>query len=143
MKKVKEATIVPYTCEQMYDLVNDVKSYPKFLPWCKETKILSKHENEMQATIYLSKGIFSHNFTTKNTLKKNELIDMKLVDGPFSHLEGFWHFKPIGENKCKITFELEFSFVTDLFAVALNPIFHSILAKFVESFKNRAKEIYG
>lgn len=143
MRKIKQMAVLPYTPEQMYNLVNDIESYPKFLPWCENAKILSENADEIKATIFMAKGILKHKFTTKNTLKKNELIDMELVEGPFQHLEGFWHFKPMGENKCKITFELEFAFVAGIFSAMLDPIFHSMVVKIIDSFKKRAEDVYG
>lgn len=148
MRKVKQTIIVPYSAKEMYELVNDIASYPKFVPWCKTTKIISHTNKEITATIYIAKGFFSYHFTTKNTLTENELIDMKLFDGPFNHLAGFWLFENLSSeglstNKCKITFELEFTFSSNLLSMTLDPIFHSILVKFVGAFKDRAEEVYG
>lgn len=92
MTIVKRSRTVPYSCEQMYGLVNDVEHYSEFLPYCAESKILHRDNDEVQATLVIAAAGMSKSFTTRNRLQTNKMIEIRLVDGPFSHLEGFWRF---------------------------------------------------
>ncbi len=94
---------VPYSVAEMYQIVNDIEAYAHFLPWCKESRVLSQNDDEIQALLTLAGGGFQKSFTTCNRLQHNKMIEIKLLDGPFRQLEGFWRFEPVG-NGCQITF---------------------------------------
>lgn len=143
MNQINKKTIVPYTSEQMFKIVNRVDSYPAFLPWCSDADIESESESQMIATVYIAKGPLKQKFTTRNILEKYNFIKMELVDGPFSFLEGTWLFEDIGTNKCQVSFDLEFEFKRDLISKLLEPIFSSAVNTMVESFKKRAYDKYG
>ena len=84
-----------YSPAEMYELVKDVGSYSKFLPWCRSSEVLSESETEMRATVEIAKGVLTNTFTTQNQLTKNSRIEMSLVEGPFSHLRGYWLLEPL------------------------------------------------
>ena len=106
--------IVPYSTEQMYDLVNDIESYAKFLPWCISSRVLSRDEDEVYATLVLSYGGFRKAFSTCNRLQKNKMIEIRLVDGPLSQLEGFWRFEATSETSSQVLLDLSMAVVVDL-----------------------------
>jgi ribosome-associated toxin RatA of RatAB toxin-antitoxin module len=135
--------IVPYSTEQMYQLVNDIKSYPDFLPWCVKSTILSESEDEVRATLVLSYGGLKKAFTTCNRLQKNKIIEIRLVDGPLSQLEGFWRFETVSATSSKIVLDLEFEIAHKLFNLPFQAIFHQISNSLVDAFIERADKVYG
>jgi ribosome-associated toxin RatA of RatAB toxin-antitoxin module len=139
---VRKNSEVPFSCAQMYALVNDVENYATFLPNCEESIVHHRDEDEVQATIVLAAMGFNKSFTTKNRLQANKMIEIRLVDGPFSHLEGFWRFDPT-ENGCLISFDLEFEFASRMVGMMLGPIFEEITKKVFDAFRVRAQEVYG
>jgi len=143
MKKITRSALLPYSAPQVYDLVNDVARYPEFLPWCGGAKVIEQTETEMVASVTIAKLGFSKSFTTRNQLVLNKSIHMQLLEGPFSHLEGLWSFKALNEEACKITFEVEFEVSHGLLNKALGPIFEQIASSFVDSFCQRAKQVYS
>ena len=143
MPAIQKVEIVSYTPEQMYDLVNDIEKYPEFVPWCKSSEVLLHNDDEIKATLTFEGGGFTKSFTTHNRLQKNKMIEIRLVDGPFKHLEGFWRFEHDGDSSCKIMLDLEFELAGGLLSFAFGPLFHQVANTLVESFSQRAKEIYG
>ncbi|MBL7480851.1 type II toxin-antitoxin system RatA family toxin [Legionella bononiensis] len=142
MPIVKRSRIVKYTCEQMYGLVNDVDHYAEFLPYCAESTVHHRDDDEVQATLVIGAAGMSKSFTTRNRLQINKMIEIRLVDGPFSHLEGFWRFDEV-ENGCKISFDLEFEFSGKIFSMLLGPVFDQVTDKMVDAFCDRAEVVYG
>lgn len=144
MTTITRSSLVFFTPEQMYDLVNDVESYPAFLPWCRDSEILSKSATVIEASLDLAKGGIHHVFSTRNSLVKGQSIDITLIDGPFQHLEGHWRFTPIGNNQgCRVQLDMDFEFSNRLISMALGPVFTQISGSLVEAFCKRAQEIYG
>ncbi|KTC92689.1 type II toxin-antitoxin system RatA family toxin [Legionella cincinnatiensis] len=141
MPIVKKSRTVNYTCEQMFALVNEVERYAEFLPYCSESLVHHRDEDEVQATLVIGAAGMSKSFTTRNRLQINKMIEIRLVDGPFSHLEGFWRFDEVEEG-CKISFDLEFEFAGRMFSMLLGPVFEQVTDKMVDSFCERAKTIY-
>ena len=139
---VRKNSEVPFSCAQMYALVNDVENYATFLPNCAESIVHHRDEDEVQATVVLSAMGFNKSFTTKNRLQPNKMIEIRLVDGPFSHLEGFWRFDAT-EKGCLISFDLEFEFATRMLGMMIGPIFEEITKKVFDAFRVRAQEVYG
>lgn len=145
MSTVSRSALVPYAPARMYALVNDVASYPEFLPWCAASEVLEEKPGMMLARLHLSWGGMRKTFTTRNRLQPGKMIEIRLVDGPFHHLEGFWRFIPLGDDgeACKVALDLEFDFSTPLMAVAFGPVFTQIANTFVDSFTRRARQVYG
>lgn len=142
MHHISKSAIVPYSCEQMYQLVNQVDDYPKFLNWCSSACILNQTDDEITASVSIKKSAFNQTFTTINTLTTNQRIDMQLKDGPFDHLSGAWIFTTLNDNACKVELELEFSFSSKIVDMAISPIFTSIANSQLDAFVTRAKVVY-
>jgi ribosome-associated toxin RatA of RatAB toxin-antitoxin module len=140
---VRKSALVPYSATQMFALVDDIESYPRFLPWCRSTRVLSRNDDEVQATIELAKGGVHKAFTTCNRLQQDKMIEIRLVEGPFRHLEGYWRFEPLSQAACKVSLDLEFEFSNTLLRMAIGPIFHQMANSFVDAFCKRAVEVYG
>lgn len=143
MTTISKNALVPYSATEMYDLVNDVEAYSKFLPWCRSSEVLSQSDDEIRATIEIAHGSLRKSFTTCNRLQKNKMIEMRLEKGPFKHLEGFWRFDTLGEQACKVSLDLDFEFSNKLVGMAMGPIFSQIANTLVDSFSKRAVEVYG
>ena len=143
MPQIERSSLVFYSAQQMFDLVNAVPDYPKFLPGCTSANILSQSENEMVAKLQVSKVGIGQSFTTRNILHPNERIDMQLVDGPFKRLQGGWHFTPLDEHSCKVVLRLEFEFSSRLVQFAFGKVFSELTAAMVNAFTKRAKVVYG
>ena len=142
MANINKTALVPYSTEQMIKLVNDIESYPEFLPGCTGSKILENQKDYILASVDVSKAGISKTFTTKNTTC-NENIIMDLVDGPFSKLNGQWSFIKLDESACKIEFRLDFEFKNYLVEFAFGRIFKELANNMVVAFTNRAREIYN
>ena len=142
MPNICRSALVAFSAESMFDLINDVNSYPEFIPGCAETKILEQNEDSMKASLLISKGGVRQWFTTQNSLARGQFVKMDLVDGPFSNLTGGWTLTPLTEEACKIELNLDFAFSSKLAEMAFGPVFKSIAASMVVAFTQRAKKIY-
>jgi len=143
MTAISKSALVSYSPAQMFALVDGIEAYPEFLPWCRGAKVLSRTDDEVRATIELSKGGVEKAFTTCNRNQKNKMIEMRLVEGPFRQLEGFWRFDALGDDGCKVSFDLEFEFASRMLGMVVGPVFSQIANSLVDSFHKRAVEIYG
>ena len=143
MTTIKKSAIVPYTPAELYALVDDIPRYPQFLPWCKGATVYARNEDEVRATIEVSRGNLQQSFTTCNRLQRDKMIELRLVEGPFKRLEGFWRFEKLGEAACKVSLDLEFEFSTKLLDWAIGPVFSQIANSLLDAFCKRAVEIYG
>ena len=142
MPTINRSALVPYNPAEMFDLVDAVPAYPQFLPWCKNARVLSRDEDEVRASLELMRGGFEKSFTTCNRLQKNKMIEMRLVEGPFRHLDGFWRFEAIGEHGCKVSLDLDFEFANKLVGMAMGPLFNQIANTLVDAFCQRAIDVY-
>jgi ribosome-associated toxin RatA of RatAB toxin-antitoxin module len=140
---IDRSALLHYTPEEMFKLVTDVEAYPEFLPWCSGAEILSQEDNGMIARIDFSVGNVSKSFTTRNVHRENEEVDITLVDGPFSELQGYWHFHPLGGEGCKINLSLVYDFSNRMVSMVVGPVFGNIVNSLVDSFQKRAVEVYG
>ncbi|MGL4204687.1 MAG: SRPBCC family protein [Aeromonadaceae bacterium] len=143
MAQINRSALVMFSAEQMYSLVNDVASYPQFLPGCVDSRVESHTEQEMVASVVVAKAGIQKAFTTRNLLSVNRVIAMQLVDGPFRHLSGTWRFTPLDEQACKVELALEFEFNSVVVEMAFGRIFKELVGSMVQAFTGRAKEVYG
>ena len=144
MTLISRNALVAYSVEEMYALVNNIEDYAEFLPWCRSTDIISRDEIEVTASIEIARGALNKSFTTLNRLQHNKMIEMRLVKGPFKHLQGFWRFDALKDNRAsKISLDLDFEFESKLVAFAVGPVFNQIANSMVDAFCKRAVEVYG
>lgn len=141
MATVSKSQEVNYSCSDMYALVNDVRKYAEFLPHCAESTVHYEAEDEMKATLVIEAAGMKQPFTTHNLLQPDKMIEIRLLDGPFEHLGGFWRFTPT-EKGCFIAFDLEFEFKGKMFSMILGPIFEKVMEQVVEAFCKRAEALY-
>lgn len=126
----------------MFDLVADVESYPKFLPWCHASGIVSRAEHEVCARIDVARLGIHQTFTTCNQFERPHHMDIDLLDGPFRKLTGGWSFIALREDACKVQLELEFEFSGKLIDKAFGAVFNQIANSLVDAFCKRADEVY-
>jgi ribosome-associated toxin RatA of RatAB toxin-antitoxin module len=143
MTTIHRSAIVPYSAHQMFDLVADIPSYPKFLPWCGGARITSAQGDEVIAAIDIAYSGVHRTFSTRNLLQRDKMMEIQLLEGPFSYLQGFWQFKALDEQSCKISLDLEFEVANRIVGLALTPVFSNIANQLVDRFHRRATELYG
>jgi len=152
MREVRRSALVPYTPVQMYALVNDVRRYPEFLPWCPATHVLEETGESITATVDMQRAGVRIALTTRNTMRPGERIDMTLIDGPLGSFSGGWLFVPIqapGEGAapgalrgCRVELLVRFEFKNIALGVVLGPLFESTWNSLVDAFVRRAREVY-
>ncbi|MFZ1828235.1 MAG: type II toxin-antitoxin system RatA family toxin [Candidatus Competibacteraceae bacterium] len=143
MATVKKSALVLYSAAEMYNLVNDIETYPQFLPWCRSTRVVLCGEDELRATIEMAKGAVHKTFTTSNRMQKYKMIDIRLLEGPFQRLEGYWRFEPLRDDACKVSLDMEFEFSNALLRKVVEPVFKQIANSLVDAFCKRAVDLYG
>ena len=142
MKKIARSAIVEQSAQQLYALVEDIEAYPRFLPWCLETRV-ERSGVATRATLTVGMRGLRQSFTTQNDNRPGESIDMRLVEGPFRRFAAAWRFQPLREGACKIEFSLEYEFASAALARLLEPLFDRIADTMVDAFTRRADELHG
>jgi len=127
----------------MFDLVNDVESYPKFLQWCRGARIDSKQGSSLEATLDIGMLGFQQSFRTRNTLARPERIGIDLVSGPFRQLRGDWRFNRTPDGGTEILLTLTFEVTLSPFGAVFAKVFEEIAAAQMTAFTERAKKVYG
>lgn len=140
--RVERSALVNYSAQQMFDLVNDIEAYPQFMEGCVGATILSRGEDWLEARLTLNKAGVNQSFVTRNQLQPPHSMTMDLVDGPFKYLRGIWRFSPLGDNACKVSFELEFELQNRLLGMALGKLFETASNKQVDALCARARAVY-
>jgi ribosome-associated toxin RatA of RatAB toxin-antitoxin module len=148
MKHVNKSVLLWYSPQEMYSLVTGIEDYPRFLPWCDRAEIVERHDDGVTARIGLHYAGVRHAFTTRNEHVPGARVIVKLVDGPFSLLDGTWAFVPLGgagstAQGCKVEFDLRYAFASKALETVLSPVFDRVANTFVESFVARAGTVYG
>jgi ribosome-associated toxin RatA of RatAB toxin-antitoxin module len=146
MKTVHKSVLIWYSPQEMYALVTDVTQYPQFLPWCDHTRVVQAHGDGMTAEIGLTFGGVRQSFTTRNIHAPYHRVDVQLVKGPFSRLDGQWHFHILGDGSkraCKVELTLNYGFDNATLGKLVGPVFDKIAASLVDAFVKRAQQVYG
>ncbi|MBL8325755.1 MAG: type II toxin-antitoxin system RatA family toxin [Rubrivivax sp.] len=148
MKHVRRSVLLWYSPREMYDLVTGVDRYPQFLPWCETAAVLQADTEGVTARLGLAYMGVRHAFTTRNLHVADRSVNVSLVDGPFSVLEGSWLFHVLGrpggeEQACKIEFDLRYSFASPALERVVSPVFDRVANTLVDAFVRRAEDVYG
>lgn len=143
MTRIHRTALVEHSAEQMFDLVNDIEQYPKFMPGCSEAKILSVSESEMIGELCLSKAGITQRFTTRNELQRPSSIVLHLVEGNFSSFEARWEFVALTANACKVSLEMNFEFKSSIVGFAAEKLFASVASNLVDTLVKRAQTVYA
>ena len=127
----------------MFALVDDIESYPEFLPWCSNTEVHLREHGVVEATLQLRHGALSKQFRTRNTATGKSAIEMRLVEGPFRTLSGQWTFTQLGDAGSKVALDLEFEFASNVIDAMLGAFFEDICNSLVDAFTRRADAVFG
>ena len=138
MTVIERSALLAHPVEQVFDLVADIERYPEFLKGCVGADILKRDDDEVTATLRLSRAGISHGFTTQNRMQRPHRIDLALVDGPFSHFAGHWSFLALGDDACKTTLQLHFELASGIASVAAGKLFDKVALDLVDAIVNRA-----
>ena len=142
MSTVQRSARVPYTREQMFDLVNDVERYPEFLHWCRGARIDTRQGNTVEATLEIGTLGLEQSFRTRNTLQRPKRIGIDLVSGPFRRLRGEWRFVT-ANGGTDISLSLAFEVTLSPFSVLFAKVFEELAAAQMTAFVTRATNLYG
>jgi ribosome-associated toxin RatA of RatAB toxin-antitoxin module len=143
MASVHKSVLVPYSARQMFELVERVEDYSKFLPWCAGARELERNNDRVVVRIDINyHGVRAH-FTTANHNQSPERIVMELRHGPFRHLDGTWSFRALAETACKVELELTYEFAAHSLEKLIGPVFGHIATSLVDGFVKRANVVYG
>lgn len=142
MKRIARSAIVEHGAGQIYALVEDIEAYPRFLPWCKATRV-TRSGAGTRATLTVGLGALERSFTTENENRLGEAIAMRLVEGPFRQFHATWGFKRLSDTACCIEFTMEYEFSNRALGKLLQPLFDRIADTMVDAFSRRADEVYG
>lgn len=143
MNTVQRSALVMHSDQSMYDLVNDVASYPLFMEGCQTAEVFEHSDQQMVARLDLKKGGVKTSFMTRNRLQSPSTIEMNLEDGPFKRLRGVWTFKSLTPQACKVSLDLEFEFNNMAVGLAASKLFSTMANELVDSLCRRADEVYG
>jgi ribosome-associated toxin RatA of RatAB toxin-antitoxin module len=141
MREVKRSALVNKPPAELFALINDIESYPQFLPWCTHAQVLSRTPTEILATIGVRQGALQGEFTTRNTLEPDRSIHLHLVSGPFRILEGEWQLTPIEPEGCRVELTMRFAFSNRLTGLLLEPMFATTIGSLVDAFVARARSL--
>jgi ribosome-associated toxin RatA of RatAB toxin-antitoxin module len=142
LKRVVRSAIVAHKAEDMFDLVDDIESYPRFLPWCVGAKVHERTPQGVRATLTIGMRGVRQSFTTQNENRRPESIDLRLVEGPFRRFAAAWRFKALSAQACSIEFSLEYELSGPL-ARILGRLFDRLADTMVDAFTRRADALYG
>ncbi len=137
-----EQQFLPYTPEQLFDMVADIERYPDFLPWCRAARILTRGEGECEAELMISFKHMTESYVSRVTLDRPNKIEATLLRGPFHHLTNRWIFTPV-EGGTRIDFFLDFQFRSRMLDMLIGGFFGQAVEKMVTAFKARAGALYG
>jgi coenzyme Q-binding protein COQ10 len=143
MPSIHETRQLPYSAEQMFDLVADVARYGEFLPWVVATRVQSDVDGVMLADMLVGFKALREKFTSRVEKARPERLQVHYVDGPMRDLENVWLFRPTGPTGCEIDFKVSFRFRNPLFESLAGQYFDKAFRKMVAAFETRAQELYG
>ena len=147
MPRHSDTRVLPYSAQQMYDLVADVVRYPEFLPWCAAARVRSVtpqgDHQVMEADLVISFKVFRERFGSRVTLWPDDLkIDTEYLDGPFRYLKSNWSFKDL-DGGCEVSFWVEFEFKNAILQKVIGVVFNEAMQRIVRAFEDRARSLYG
>lgn len=143
MSKKQLTHYLPYTPQQLYDLVIDIERYPAFLPWCVGARIISKSDSEIIADLTVGYSVFRETFRSCVHIVPNAKVEIEYVSGPFHHLHNLWEFKGTSNGGTNINFSIEFKLQNRFFQGAIQMAFDKAFSQMLDAFEQRANALYG
>lgn len=133
MHSIRKSVLVPHSAHRMFELVDRVEDYPRFLPWCGGVDIHERSETVLDVTVHIEFLKIKSHFRTRDT-RSPLALDLQFVEGPFKNLNGAWRFIPLLDDACKVEFELEYEFANRALEAVIGPVFERITQTFVDAF---------
>lgn len=143
MRRVARSAIVEHSAESLYALIEDIESYPAFLPWCREAKVHARDPEKTVATLSVGLRGVRQSFTTENRNEPGKAIHMRLIKGPFRRFSADWRLTALGAHAARVEFAMEYEFASRVLAKVLEPLFGQIADTMVDAFVRRAEALYG
>jgi ribosome-associated toxin RatA of RatAB toxin-antitoxin module len=143
MKRITRSAIVEHPARELYALVEDIEAYPQFLPWCRAARVRERGTGRTVATLAVGLKGVRDEFSTENSNRPPEAIDMRLLEGPFRHFEAHWRFHALGPRAARIEFSMTYELAGGIVGRVLAPVFSTIADTMVDAFKRRADQVYG
>jgi coenzyme Q-binding protein COQ10 len=143
MPSHQEKRILPYSAEQLFDLVMDIEKYPEFLPWCIGARINTRDKNEVNADVIIGYKMFRERFSSRVHFIRPNAIEVEYLKGPMRHLQNKWVFTNMRAGQCEVDFYVDFSLESKLFEKLVDQFFHKALVKMINAFETRAIQLYG
>jgi coenzyme Q-binding protein COQ10 len=138
-----EQRLLPYTAEQLFDLVADVERYPDFLPWCLGARVRERQDNIIVADLLIGFRMVRERFTSRIVLDRPQRIDVSYTEGPFRYLNNHWIFEPQPDGGCLIDFYVDFEFRSRMLQKIIGVLFNEAVRRMVGAFETRARDLYG
>jgi coenzyme Q-binding protein COQ10 len=142
MPRHAERKFIPYSPEQLFDLVADVGKYPQFLPWCVGARVRKQTETELVADLTIGFGPFRESFTSRVALERPQRLRVSYENGPFRYLNNQWDFTP-KDGGTEVGFFVDFEFRNRILQAAIGVVFHEAVRRMVNAFLKRARDVYG
>ena len=143
MTTISRSALLPYSADQIFELINDVGAYPQFMDGCVGAEVLSESDDAMVARLDLSRAGVRQSFTTRNALQRPLEIKLELVDGPFESFAGRWTLLALNEQACKVSLFLSFTLNSSILSAAARQLFNGAANSMVDAMVKRAKVVYG
>lgn len=143
MRQVEKSVLVPYTQAQMFALVADVGSYPDFVPWVTQARVIEQGADYVVGQLGMQRAGVRETFVTRNTMNMPSEIRMQLVEGPFKTLSGLWTFEDIAGRGARVTLKMQFEFANPMLSLLLSRSFEKSCIELIDAFVSRAREVYG
>jgi len=138
-----EKKLLPYTPEQLFDLVADIERYPEFLPWCVGARVRERKDNEILGDLLIGYKMVRERFTSRVVLYRPDHIDVSYSEGPFKYLSNHWYFIAQGDGGCLIDFYVDFEFRSRVLQKIMEMFFNEAVKRMVSAFEARAHALYG
>jgi len=138
-----ERRVLPYSAEQLFDVVMDIRKYPEFLPWCLGSRINRSSANELEADVIIGYKIFREKFSSRVHFTRPAEIEVEYLQGPMRHLHNKWAFKELKKSQCQVDFYVDFTLKSRLLESVIDQFFQKALVKMINAFEERAIEVYG
>lgn len=138
-----EKKTLPYSTEQIFELVLDVERYPEFLPWCLSCEIIKQTDNEIFANMVIGYKVFREWFNCRVIFDRPNYIRVEYINGPLRYLSNKWDFQPSPNDGCIINFYVDFEFKNPFFQKLMGVFFNEIVKRMVKAFEDRAQQLYG
>ncbi|MDP6565925.1 MAG: type II toxin-antitoxin system RatA family toxin [Alphaproteobacteria bacterium] len=139
-----ERKLLPYTPQQMFDLVADIDRYPEFLPWCVACRVTKREGPVVWGDLMVGFRVFRETFTSKVTLHPPDRIDVEYINGPFRYLNNHWQFNPIDDGRrTEVDFFIDFEFRSRMLQAVATTVFNEAVRRMVGAFETRARAVYG